>query len=234
MLHRPRKIDEAPPDLRAGTITRLVAQKRDPDRVSVYVDDAFAFGCHSDVVMRRGLRKGVAVSIADQQAALDADASYRARAQAIGYLGSRPRTAREVMRRLGDAGFDESAAEQTVDWLREQGYVDDAAYAEQYAKSRMGLTGYGPQRVARELMQRGVERSLAEGAVQDAAPDEQVEGAALEQAQKRAASLMRSESDPRKRRKKLMDFLVRRGFDYETARNAAADALNALDDDSDF
>lgn len=233
MLHRPRQIDEAAPDLRPGTITRLVAQKKDPDRVSVYVDDAFAFGCHSDVVMRRGLRKGVAVSVAEQQAALEADGVYRARGQALSYLSSRSRTEQEIRRRLLRAGFDEAPVETTVDWLRAQGYVDDAAYAEQYAKSRMGTSGYGPQRVRRELMQRGIDRSAAENAVLDAAPDEQVEGAALEQAQKRAASLMRSESDQRKRRKKLMDFLVRRGFGYDTARAAADDALAALGDDED-
>jgi regulatory protein len=65
MLHRPRALDESPPDLRAGTITRLVVQQKDPDRVSVYVDDEFAFGCHQNVVLGAGLRKGVEVTVAD-------------------------------------------------------------------------------------------------------------------------------------------------------------------------
>lgn len=231
MLHRPRKLDESPPDLRPGTVTRLVAQRKDMDRVSVYVDDEFAFGCHQNVVLSNGIRKGVVVTVADQQAALDADAVYRARGQALKYLSSRPRTEQEIERRLADVGFDDRVSAGTLDWLRENGYVDDVDYAEQYAKSRMSASGYGPERVRRELMKRGIDRKLAEGAVQDAYPDEEIEGAAMEQAEKRAASLMRSESDPRKRRKKLMDFLVRRGFGYETARNASDDALNALEVD---
>ncbi len=231
MLHRPRKLDESPPDLRDGTITRLVAQRKDPDRVSVYVDDEFAFGCHQNVVLANGLRKGVVVTIKDQQTALDADAIYRAKGQALKYLSSRPRTEKEIERRLFEVGFDDSVSADTTDWLRENGYVDDADYAEQYAKSRMSASGYGPQRVERELMKRGIDRKLAENAVQDAYPDDEVEGAAMAQAEKRALSLMRSESDARKRRKKLMDFLVRRGFSYETARNASDDALNALETD---
>jgi regulatory protein len=157
---------------------------------------------------------------------------YRARGQALRYLSSRSRTEAEIARRLGDVGFDEAATADTIAWLREQGLVDDAEYAEQYAKSRISSSGYGPQRVQRELMKRGIDRKTAENAVQDAASDEDVEGEALAQAQKRAPSLMRSESDARKRHKKLMDFLVRRGFGYETARSAAEDALGALDDDT--
>ncbi len=231
MLHRPRKLDESPPDLRPGTITRLVAQRKDMDRVSVYVDDEFAFGCHQNVVLSNGIRKGVVVTVADQQTALDADAIYRAKGQALRYLSSRPRTETEIERRLSEVGFDDSVSADTIQWLRENGYVDDADYAEQYAKSRMSASGYGPQRVQRELMKRGIDRKLAENAVRDAYPEEEVEGSAMAQAEKRAVSLMRSESDKRKRHKKLMDFLVRRGFDYETARNASDDALNALEDD---
>ena len=58
--------DEEPaePSFRDGTITRLVMQKRDKTRASVFVDDQFAFGLQADLVVEEGLRKGDPITAA--------------------------------------------------------------------------------------------------------------------------------------------------------------------------
>ncbi|HYE59199.1 MAG TPA: regulatory protein RecX, partial [Rhodothermales bacterium] len=169
--------------------------------------------------LQHGLRKGQALSAAEIQRLLGDDARLRARSLALSYLTTRARTRREVATRLRDGGFESDVNEEVLDWLDGRGLLDDAAYAEQYAESRRLGQGYGPERVRQELRRRGVDGETAARAVEQRYAEDETLAMALSQAERRWPSLAR-EPDPRKRRKKLFDFLVRRGFSFDTARRA--------------
>ena len=201
----------------AGTVTRLEVQKNDVNRVSVYLDGDFAFGVHQDLVLRFELRKGRVLTLDEQIAIERADQVMKARAKAFDYLSYKPRTETEVRRRLGQKGFDDAVVDQVIDRLFELNYLDDAAYAVEYARGRFESGGYGPRRVRHDLRRRGVARRHIEDAVAEVFDRDEALDTAREQAHKRLRRLQREE-DPRRRRKKLFDFLVRRGFTYETAR----------------
>ncbi len=216
-----------------GTVTRLVAQQHDADRVSVFLDGAFAFGVHRDLVLEHGLRKGLALDVAAQEAILDADGILRARSAALGFLSSRARTRREVADRLRSDDLPDSVIEDTLEWLGQRGYLDDAAYAAQYAESRRRAQGLGPSRIRQELRRRGVDADEAGEAVASAFDDpEALLDDAITAARKRLPALLR-EPDVRKRQRKLYDFLARRGYDGDTARQVIAAVLTGADSDAD-
>lgn len=205
--------------LRPGTITKLERQKKNARRVSVYLDGAFAFGVYEDAVLEHGLQTGRRLSIEQQQAVLDADRLLIAKTTAMNYVAHRARTEYEVRQKLYRSGTDEATAEQAVERLRDLGYLDDEAYARAYARGRFKSKGHGPQRVRSDLRRRGIEAPLVEAAVEEAFNPDEVLEAARTQAAKRWPRLQR-EADPYKRRNKLFDFLLRRGFSYDVARQA--------------
>ncbi|RMH49227.1 MAG: recombinase RecX [Bacteroidetes bacterium] len=210
---------------RPATVTRLVAQERHPDRVSVFLDGAFAFGVYRDVVIEFGLHRGQVLSVEAQRRILRADRIRRARSRALHYLAHRARTTEEVRRKLLQSGFEAAVVEAALERLVELGYLDDAAYARAYVRGRFRSRGYGPARLRSELMRRGVPRALVEAAVQELLEEEDPLEAARSQARRRWARLAR-EADSRRRRKKLSDFLLRRGFTYDTVRRVV-DELDA-------
>ncbi len=210
---------EGEPQYRDGTVTRVVRQKRDPERASVFIDDRFAFGLAIDVVVEAALRKGLVLSAERQRELVAREHQRKARAAALDYLSHQARSTEEVRRKLKGKGFDETATEDAVQYVAGHGYLDDAAYAVAYVKSRFSGRGYGPQRLRQELQQRGVPRDAVEAAIAALDEGEEVDDAALGHARTRWRSLA-AEEDPRKRRKKTMDYLVRRGFDFEQARQA--------------
>lgn len=228
---RRERPDPAALDLHDGTVTRVTQQAKDPDRVSVYIDDRFAFGLAVNLAIQEGLRKGVALTAERQRALLTAQETHAARASALASLAARAQTTGEIRRKLSDKGFDAAVVEETMDALDAMGVVDDAAFARVYARERFTGRGHGPTRIRQDLQQKGVARDLIDAALADLVDEEDVAGRARRDAAQRWASLA-SEPDPRKRKKKTLDFLLRRGHSFDDAR-AAVDAAEADDSGDD-
>lgn len=224
--------DQDPHDrpLVPGAVTRLAAQRRDPNRVSVFIDGTFAFGVHVDVVVEYDIRKGQNLSVDEQERLIKADEMRRAYDTALTYLGYRARTEQEIRRKLGRKGFSEAVVEVAVQRLRDLEYVDDAAYARSYAAARFRNKGYGPQRIRAELRKRGVAAALIEPVLDDLFAEDEALEAARHHAEKRWAQVAR-EDDPFKRRRKLTQYLVRRGFSFDTARRVVDEVETAYSDD---
>ena len=201
----------------AGTITKLAVQKKNKDRVSVFIDGTFAFGVHQDLVLRHELRKGRELSAREQQEIVTDDAVQVAKTAAFNYLSYRDRTEHEMRDKLQEKEFSAPVIEEVIERLYELDYLDDTAYAERYARERFERKGYGPRRIRRELRRRGVGPHDIEDAAAVVFDRETAMEKARGHAQKRLSHLAR-EPDPWKRRKKLSDYLLRRGFDYEIVR----------------
>lgn len=226
---RKERPDPADLDLKDGTITRLAQQKKDLDRVSVYLDDAFAFGLAIDLVIQSGLKKGQSLTADQQRALLVRQETFAAKASALNGIANRARTRKEVADALARKGFAESIIDDTVADLERLGLVDDEGYARAFARGRFSARGYGPARLRQDLQRKGVSRDAIEAALAELAEEEDLGDAAREQAAKKWRSLA-SEDDLRKRKKKTMDFLVRRGFGFDSARSAV-DAVSAEDEE---
>lgn len=217
--------EQGQPSLQAGTITRLAGQKKNPQRVSIFVDGTFAFGVHVDLVVEFGLQKGRFIDVEEQQKAITADRVRAANETALAYLGHKARTEQEVRRKLSRSGYDEAVIERSVDRLRELGYLDDAAYARAYVQARFRNRRYGPKRLRADLFKRGVAARHIDAVLDELVGQEDMLEAARGHAEKRWPRLAR-EADPYKRRKKLSDYLVRRGFSYDIARRVVEEMEN--------
>jgi regulatory protein len=190
-------------------------QQHQPTRVAVFLDGVFAFGISQDIVRTWDLRVGRTLSMEEQEHIAAAEGFLAAQATALQYLATRPRTAHEVQQKLHRNGVPDEVADEVMAHLHTQGALDDAAYTHAYLTSRLSGRGYGPQRLRRELHQRGVSRTLVEEAVQQDLAAEDVLAAARAQAAKRWPRLAR-ETNLAKRRQKLFAFLRRRGFPSTT------------------
>ncbi len=216
---RRERPDPADLDLADGTITRLAQQKKDLDRVSVFLDDRFAFGLDVELVVSAGLKKGAVLTADAQRALLVRQESFSAKASALRGLSSRARTSDEVRQSLLQKGYAETIVEDTVAALERMGVVDDAAYARAFVRDRFAGRGYGPARLRQDLMRKGVARRLIDEVLADLEETEDLGDEARQQAERKWRTLS-SEADLRKRKKKTMDYLVRRGFGFDDAREA--------------
>lgn len=201
----------------SGTVTRVVAQARRADRVSVYLDDTFAFGIPAEVAVAAGLVKGRFLDETEVVSLRSEGGLHDAKQAALSLLARRAFSEAEMRSRLMSRGHPESVADRVVDRLRELGYLDDARFAASYSSGRFRSKGYGPRRILQDLRRRGVSDAVARQAVSTLQEDVDPVQAALASARKVWPRLSR-EPDRRKREARLHGYLARRGFDSDTIR----------------
>ncbi len=211
-------------NLTPGRITGMEMQKKNAKRISIFINDKYAFGVHQDVLLQHALHSGMDLDATQINTLVEADALLRAKEAAIIYLGHRARTEHEVRKKLKGKDFDAAIIDQVIKRLHELSYLDDEQFAVRYTKNRFEFKGYGPQRIRTELRRLGIAQPLIEQALDTLLPADDVVERAMVEAEKRMRRL-RNEQDLYKKRRKLFDFLVRRGHTSEVAREVI-DKLN--------
>jgi regulatory protein len=141
--------------------------------------------------------------------------------RALRLLAVRPRTRRELERRLRAAGFEPEEVDEELNRLASVSLVDDVRFALEFAEHAVTRKGMGRRAVASSLAAKGVDRPTIEVALQRLGNDE--EGRALELARARARTF--SGLTPEVATRRLVSFLARRGYDGRLARWAATRAL---------
>ncbi|MBX6341002.1 MAG: RecX family transcriptional regulator, partial [Thermomicrobiaceae bacterium] len=204
------------PNIRSGRITAIEDQVRDPERVSVFIEGAFAFGIDRVVAAQQGLHVDRVLSEAEVATLLAADEVARATNAALQFLAYRPRSTREVRDRLTRRGFSPEAVEATIAKLQGWRYLDDAEFARFWVENRAEHQPRGRRLLVQELRQKGVDVETARQAVDETELDELP--AAVELARKRLPSL-RGLDEPTRRRR-LAAYLQRRGYDPGVVRPA--------------
>ncbi|MFW5972597.1 MAG: RecX family transcriptional regulator [Bacteroidota bacterium] len=212
-------------ELRPGTITRLKRQRKRPERVSVYLDEAFAFSVHQDIILEYSLTKGEHLSVERQLSILGADERLRARGRAMDLLSHKARTGFELTQRLSRDGFSDDAVQAAVQRLTELDFIDDRLFALEYASARARNKGYGPERIRYELIRKGINRNLADSTVTGLFASEQSENELATDFARSRLSRLNNESDFLRKKKKLYDALRRRGFSGDVIRRVIADVL---------
>ena len=213
----------------AGTVTALKAQ-RAKDRVNVYLDGEFAFGLA--LIHALWLKIGQKLSDEDIEQLKAADTLEKAQQRAVNFIAYRPRTEREVRLRLKKAGAGEEIVNSVLERLKGAGLLDDEAFGKAWVDSRLRSNPRSKRMLAWELRQKGVGDEDVEAALEDVND----EATALRAAQKRWPRVAALE--PRERKRKLMEYLARNGFDYQTIESviakvessASGDEFHILDD----
>ncbi|HLV43730.1 MAG TPA: RecX family transcriptional regulator [Aggregatilineales bacterium] len=196
----------------AGKITALVAQKRNKERVNVYIDGEFAFGLALIEALK--LHKGQTLTDEEIDRLKALDEVEVAHERALNLLSYRPRSTDEVRRKLQESNkFSENAVDKALEKLERAGLLDDEAFARYWVENRERFSPRSARALRHELRQKGV----SDRVVEDAVTSLDEEDAAYRAAQAKLSRYANAEED--EFRKKLGGYLSRRGFSYGTVRD---------------
>ncbi|OLC09540.1 MAG: hypothetical protein AUH41_05020 [Gemmatimonadetes bacterium 13_1_40CM_66_11] len=158
-----------------------------------------------DLVVGREINPAVLERL---QELADLEAAHRA---ALRALARRAHARFDLRRRLLQRQHPAAAVEAALDRLSAAGLLDDVRFALDYAAAK-ARRGRGPARLVHDLQAQGIDRRIAEDAVRSSLAAEGVDPADAVRvlAEKRARQL--TGLPPAVRKRRLVAFLVRRGF----------------------
>jgi regulatory protein len=199
-------------------ITQIETQKRNESRVSIFLNGAFAFGLDREVLIRSGLHEGDTLSGTDIEKILLTEEIRRAKEKALAWLSYRDRSTFELTEKLKTKDFSEWIVSIVVADFTRVGLLDDRRFARAFAYSRMARKPVSKKLLLHHLRGAGIEGQAAGEAVEEAYQGRSEVRVALDLARKRHERMRREE--PLQVRRKLSDFLARRGFSWDTINDA--------------
>jgi regulatory protein len=201
----------------AGKITELRFQRRNKDRVNVYLDGRFAFGLAA--IEAAHLKVGQELDDVDIARLQKQDEIERAYEWALNFLSYRPRSEVEVRRNLRRKNVEDQVIESVVERLTQAGLLDDGEFARYWVENRMQFKPRGARALRQELWEKGIS---------DAVVAETVEGFDEEDAARRVAQAgarRMARLEPRDFRRKLSAYMARRGFSYAVIKPLVEEML---------
>jgi len=130
-------------------------------------------------------------------------------------LAASPKSGQELRKKLAGKGFSETIIEQALSKLGAQGVLDDTKYAKDLmARLTLGKAA-GRHKIAFELKRHGIPEKIRHELLGTLSNEEELDRA-LEQSRLKWSSW--SKLDPQKRKKRLYDFLIRKGYDFQIAQ----------------
>jgi regulatory protein len=195
------------------TITQIIVQQKKKNRCSIFLDDEFGFGLHQEVVFHFGLKKGDKLTEAQIEEILYSEEKKKATERALNFLSHRDRSEKEMRTKLKQVGFEEKIINLVIDDLKRLQLIDDKKFSMSFAKNTLFTRPVGEFLLKNELKQKGLSDDLIAETVDSLYKAKSQFDIAFELARKRKKLV--SHLDEIKAKKRVSDFLARRGFSWD-------------------
>lgn len=137
---------------------------------ALFLDGEFAVKLDTETLLKSGRKPGQEIDDEQLHELIMESESRRAREKALYLLEHRSHSQKELADKISRV-TSRDAAENAARHMAEIGLVDDEAYARSLAAELLGRKGYAAQRVRQELLQKGIDRELAEQIIEETASD---------------------------------------------------------------
>jgi len=200
-------------------ITKIKRIRGKRAQYSVYLDGSPAMELSDWTIGKFGLCTGDDLDERTIDTLKTTESETRAKNIAINYLSYRPRSSKEVITHLTKKGFKSECAESITRHLQSIKMIDDNQFARAFVRDRLKKKPTGQALLRRQLLVKGISSSMADRILAGLISPQSQQASAL-QAAKRKIQLtqhLKTKIDAEKRKKRILDFLLRRGFSYEIA-----------------
>jgi len=195
-------------------ITQISENKKNKDRVSIYVDDQFVLACHKELIYKKGLKKDLEIDINLLKEVAHEDDYFKAKDAAFKFLEKTMKTESQLRDKLLEKEFDQVTIDRVVLMLEEYKLLDDHKYALQFLTEKLRTRGL--KKVSYELHQKGISKEVLDEVLETMDTGSIEEESCGKLAEKKFREIQKKEVDSYKQKNKLYAFLAGKGYDYET------------------
>ena len=206
-------------------ITKIEVQKRNKNRVNLYLDDEFFCGLSLETVMRNHLKEGQQISEQNVEYLKNETEKQVALEKATGYIAKCQKTKKQINDYLLKKGFEEDIVEYALGKLGEYHFVDDELFAKNYVKAKS--KSCGKRKLEYELKHKGVEEQIISDSIENFCEDEKTVVPVLEK-------YLKNKPLDLKTKQKAFRFLMSHGYSSDVASAAISRKYKFQDLDSEI
>lgn len=204
-------------------ITKLEYQKKDPNRVNVYVDEKYAVGLDVNALVKLGLYKNQEISQEELNKIIGESEFGKLFNYTLNFLSYRPRSEWEIRHKLKFKSKEQQLINNVIDKLKKIGQINDVDFAKWFIDQRQAFRPTGRKRLKYELSKKGIKNKIISQTFEN---NSETERGILNESQLAARAVNKlanrlklsdySKGNLFKTKAKLQRFLAGRGFDWET------------------
>lgn len=198
----------------SSIVTKIESQKRNKDRVNIYINEEYGFSCSAELVYYHSLKKGGKIEKEKLQEIVKEDNYIKGKSYAIKLLERNFKTEKYIKDKLTEKEFDKECIERVLIFLREYKFVDDFKYADMFIREKINT--YGRKKIKYLLLNKGIEEEIVKEKIYNI-DCEKEKNAAYKLAEKKYKIAIKKESSLPKINKKIITYLLGRGYSYEIA-----------------
>lgn len=194
-------------------ITEVQVQKKNSHRYSLFSGSEFLVGVSESTYTKLNLKKGVVITPSLFDEILSSEEEYAARDYFFRILSRRDHSRKELKDKAYKKGYSGSYIDDILDEFEQKGYIDDRAFARAYTEEKFKLNSWGPHKIRTQLFKKGIKKEIADACIAESFGEEDVYESMRQLIEKKRKRYLREPQE--KRRKKVFDFLMRKGYDSE-------------------
>lgn len=211
-------------------ITSVERQKKNNKRFNIFLDGQFAFGADKDLIVNYRLIMGKEIDTTLLEKILQETEVSKLMDRVYGLLAVRGRSEKEIRDYLKRSSFkrklkdwselSDLAIDVLIKRVKEKGLINDLQFAKDWVEARRKSKQKGRRALKVELFQKGIGREIIEQVLSRDSDEENLAKIALEKKVKAWKNL-----PPLEFKQKAVQFLLRRGFDYQVAKSVVDNVL---------
>jgi len=203
-------------------VSKIIYQKKDPNRVNLFIDGEFFCGISLDTLAKKSLYEGLEISEDTLNQIMEMEITNRFLSRAMENIARGPKTEFQIFKYLRELKFKKKGIwfkdDLDINWeelfntivekLKKYKYIDDTNYAQLFVSSRLRNRPRGKSILIGELMSKGVSKEIAQSVCDELVVDEY--------------ELLKNTFEKKYRGKrfdykdtKMVNFLLRKGFSWD-------------------
>jgi regulatory protein len=196
-------------------VTKIEAQKRNKERVNIYLDGEYAFSVYAELIYKEKINTNMEID-KDKLDSIISEANYlKCKETSLRIITRSYKTELEMKNRLIEKGYNIKEIDRTIDFLKEYNFINDKDYIAMYLKDK--INNRGIDKIKYELIRKGISEEDIGEAINNADCEKEAE-AAYNIGLKKYRQLITKEDNSFKIKSKLANHLMSKGYNYSLVK----------------
>ena len=140
-------------------INKFVKKKN--DMYNIVLEDGTVLVAHQNLILKYDLLIKKSITNELRNIIEEENLTYIAYNIALKYIANKMRTKKEIKEYLLKKEVDETIANNVIEMLENDSYIKDETYAVAFINDKINLSNDGPNKILRELVDKGIDQSIA-------------------------------------------------------------------------